>query len=288
MTTKTFEVVGLIPAAGYARRLALSTGSKELLPVPDQTNANMQEPIAAGLVRQMQAADCARVFFITRSDKADIAQTFGGGARYNIPIGYLMIEDSWGPPFTLASAFAFAPGAGFAFGFPDIMIEPADSMAQIVTHLRGSRADVVIGTFPAQANQGVDLVTTDHDKLVTGVMPKEENPDWPRNGKTWLLAAWRPSFTAFFASTLDKLREQMTSKHGNREPSSQPDLPTGKVFSNALLAGLRIECVHFPHGRFLAIGSPDRLALAANFYQTSSFQHDHPPFTLLWSRWICF
>lgn len=262
MTPESFELVGLIPAAGHARRLASRTGSKELIPVPDDANTGLQGPVAAGLLKQMVGAHCARVFFITRAEKADIAKAFGSGNHYHVPIGYVMIEDSWGPPFTLAAAFKFAPGAGFAIGFPDIMIDPPDAMGQLASRLRAGTADAVIGTFPAQAGQGVDLITSDANGVVTGIMPKEQNPSWPAKGKTWLLAAWRPSFTAFFEETLEQFRQQM-----HHEQSGQPDLPTGKIFAQALRAGLVIDSVHFQQGRFLDIGAPDRLAMATDFYR---------------------
>lgn len=262
MTTESFELVGLIPAAGHARRLASPAGSKELIPVPDHAETGLQRPVAAGLLNQMVGARCARVFFITRAEKADIAKAFGSGNHYHVPIGYVMIEESWGPPFTLAAAFKFAPGAGFAIGFPDIMIDPPDAMSQLASRLRSGNAEVVIATFPAQADQGVDLITSDENGVVTGIMPKEQNPSWPALGKTWLLAVWRPSFTEIFERTLEHFRKQM-----HHEQSEHPDLPTGKIFAQALQAGLVIESVHFEQGRFLDIGAPDRLAMATDFYQ---------------------
>ena len=262
MKTEPFELVGLIPAAGHARRLALANGSKELLPVPNGHCPDEQQPVTAGLLQQMLSARCARVFCITRAEKADIAQAFGSGARYHLPIAYLMIEDSWGPPFTLASAFKFAPGAGFAFGFPDIMVDPPDAMGHLASKLRSGKADVVMATFPARAGQGVDMADGDNDGPVTAIVPKEESPTWPADGKTWLLAVWRPSFTAFFEQALEGFREQMST-----QPTAVQDLPTGKIFAQAIKAGLTIESVHFPHGRFLDIGAPDRLTSANDFYR---------------------
>lgn len=264
MNPEPFELVGLIPAAGHARRLASRAGSKELIPVPDDVDIGLQRPVAAGLLKQMVGARCARVFFITRAEKADIAKAFGSGHQYHVPIGYVMIEDSWGPPFTLAAAFKFAPGAGFAIGFPDIMIDPPDAMSQLASRLHANKndADVVVATFPAHAGQGVDLITSDDHGLVTEIMPKEQNPAWPAQGKTWLLAVWRPSFTAFFERTLERFREQM-----NQEQTERPDLPTGKIFAQALQAGIVIDSVHFQQGRFLDIGEPDRLAMATDFYR---------------------
>lgn len=255
-------VVGLIPAAGRATRLGPLTGSKELLPVPTGDPAAGSRAAADYLVAQMAKAGCARAFFIVRSGKWDIAEHFGHGAVFGMPIGYLMMDAPYGPPFTIAQAFPFVGDAGIITGFPDILIEPDDAAARVVAHLRASSAQVVLATFPCGPGVGCDMAEAGPDQVVTRIVPKENDPVWKPDSRTWLLAAWRPTFTAFFARTiagLARVAEAMPS-------GSKPEWPMGAVLVAALAQGVRIECVHFPDGRFLDIGTPERLAQAARFF----------------------
>lgn len=280
---RRFEIVGLIPAAGHARRLGLSTGSKELLPVvqpfvaqppsnadtPDSNNAsvdNTPKPAAAFLLKQMADAGCQRAIFILRAGKWDIAQAFGTGENSGIPLAYVTIEDSWGPPFTLRQAFPFLADAGAATGFPDILIEPPDAMAQIINRLRHSDAQVVLATFPASREDDCDLAIAQATGKITKIAPKETDPPWNAGSRTWLLAAWRPTFTDFFQKTLSRFATEMACL----PTTAKRDLPMGALFSAALEAGLAIDSVHFPAGRFLDIGTPERFARADTFFSTPS------------------
>lgn len=258
-------IVGLIPAAGRATRLGDIPCSKELLPVGFQATPGvahpLPKPVAQYLVEQMQRAGCAQAFFIVRRGKWDIADYFADGRRFGLDIGYLMMREPWGPPFTLSQAVPFVGDATVVVGFPDILIQPPDALAQMIARLHATAADVVIGTFPACAEDCCDSVHADASGRVVRLVPKEDDPDPGEHRATWLLAAWGPRFTRFLRDQVQRLAEIARGSVGSKEP----EWPLGTVMAAAMRAGLAVDSVHFTHGAFLDIGIPYRLTEAARF-----------------------
>ncbi len=263
------RIVGLIPAAGRATRLGNIPCSKELLPVGFQTGAGdghpQPKPVSQYLVEQMRLAGCAQVFFIVRRGKWDIADYFGDGARFGLDIGYLMMREPWGPPFTLSQAVPFVGDATVAVGFPDILIHPPDALAQAVARLHATGADVVVGTFPAPLEDSSDCVQTDASGRVVRLIPKEDNPEGRDHRTTWILAVWGPRFTAFLRENVQQLAEMARARRASDKTGKEPEWPLGTVIAAAMQAGLAVDSVHFPHGAFLDIGAPERLVDAIRF-----------------------
>ena len=261
-------IVGLIPAAGLAKRLRLYSGSKELLPIESHNPNYPPRAVSEFLLEQMVRAGCNRVFFIIRPGKYDIIHHYSHGAEFGLPIGYLMMDTPYGPPFTISQAFPFIDGASVLTGFPDILMDPPDVCQQIVQRLFQCKADVVLATFPCGPEQGCDLAEVDNSGHLVKIVPKEYNPVWRNDSRTWLAAAWRPSFTSFFADIIRKLKAE-----GDAMPAdSNPEWPLGIIFVEALQANMNIEAVYFKQGRFLDIGTPERLAQAGAFL---SMQNEH-------------
>ena len=254
-------IIGLIPAAGLAKRLGLHSGSKELLPV--QTGVPNASPrvVSEFLLEQMARAGCQRVFFVIRPGKFDIIEHFDNGTNFGLPIGYLLMDAPYGPPFTISQAFPFIEGASVLTGFPDILMDPPDVCEQIVLKLRKSQADIVLATFPCGPEHGCDLAEVDAQGHIVKIVPKEYNPVWRDDSRTWLAAAWRHPFTTFFAAIVQKLRTEVEAMPAN----SNPEWPLGIILVEALKAGMTLEAVHFKKGRFLDIGTPERLAQASAF-----------------------
>jgi len=174
-----------------------------------------------------------------------------------------MMDAPYGPPFTISQAFPFIEGASVLTGFPDILMDPPDVCEQIVQKLHKSQADVVLATFPCGPEHGCDLAEVDAQGHIMKIVPKEYTPVWRDDSRTWLTATWRHSFTTFFADIVQKLKAE-----GNAMPaSSNPEWPLGVILVEAIKAGLTLETVHFPKGRFLDIGTPERLAQASAFIE---------------------
>ena len=258
----TPPIVGLIPAAGQAKRLGMGNGSKELLPIQTGSSDGLTRVAGDFLLEQMIRAGCQRVFFIIRPGKWDIIEHFNHGANFGCSVGYLMMNAPYGPPFTLSQAIPFIEGACVVTGFPDILLDPPDVCEQVVWQLHNSNADVVLATFPSKPEDGCDLAEVDSQGHVFKIVPKEYSPVWHKESRTWLIAAWRPSFTAFFAGVVHKLM----SKVDAMPIGSKPEWPLGVILVEALKAGMIINAVHFQEGRFLDIGTPERLIQATTFY----------------------
>ncbi|MFO1206888.1 MAG: NTP transferase domain-containing protein [Burkholderiales bacterium] len=276
------RIVGLIPAAGRATRLGEMPWSKELLPVGFQPGAGevhpQPKPVAQYLVEQMKRAGCGELFFIVRRGKWDIADYFGDGRRFGLDIGYLIVHEPWGPPFTLNQAVPFVGDATVVVGFPDILIHPPDALAQTVARLDATAADVVVGIFPAPPEDACDLVQSDASGRVLRLVPKEDDPDLGDPRSTWILAAWGPRFTAFLRARVLELAQIARAR--GRDEAKPPEWPVGSVIASAIETGLSVNSLHFAHGAFLDIGAPHRLVDAIRFPGVWDGQGQPP----VWSR----
>jgi glucose-1-phosphate thymidylyltransferase len=253
------RVIGLIPAAGRATRLGKIASSKEVMPAGRE-----QRPVAEYLVDQMRGAGADLIYFILRDGKWDIPAHFGDGERQQVPIGYLMMNAPWGPPFTLNQATPYLNDANVLVGFPDILLSPSNAFQSALSTLDDTGADAVLGTFSARQKDGCDLVTFDNNHKVTAVIPKENSPQWHDDSVAWLFAVWTPAFTRYFSNEVNKLEKQAQAMPAQ----PQPEWPVGTILDNAVADGMDIRSVHFEKGQFLDIGEPDRLLQATSFPDT--------------------
>ncbi|MEZ5652245.1 MAG: NTP transferase domain-containing protein [Burkholderiaceae bacterium] len=260
--------IAVIPAAGRATRLGELPCSKELLPVGffEHRGRIRPKPVSRYLLEQFFRSGCRRVVFVVREQKWDIARYYGCGADLGMSVGYAMMDEPYGPPFTIAQALPFVGEAPVMTGFPDILLDPPDAFAQAWRALGESDADVMLGTFPAGPGDVTDLVSGplapgSRHGSVARLEPKEDDPVWSDDCDTWLFAIWRGRFSHFMVDALAQLRARARAA----VPGSEPEWPLGTVMAMALADGLRIERLHFPAGRFLDVGAPDRLARAGMF-----------------------
>ena len=90
------EIVGLIPAAGQARRLAPLPCSKEVFPVGfepvDAKGVGRPKPVCIFLLEKMAAAGAWKVYIVLRDGKWDIPSYLGDGSRYGLSLAYLMMR----------------------------------------------------------------------------------------------------------------------------------------------------------------------------------------------------
>ncbi|MEZ5657383.1 MAG: hypothetical protein R3E83_02295 [Burkholderiaceae bacterium] len=260
--------IAIIPAAGRATRLGELPCSKELIPVGffNDGGRARPKPVSRYLLEQFVRSGCRRAFFVLREQKWDIARYYGAGVSMGMDIGYLMMNEPYGPPFTIAQALPFVGDAPIMTGFPDILLEPPDAFAQAWRALSEGDADVMLGSFPAGPGDSTDLVSGPRPAgarvgPVRRLEPKEANPVWDTDCDTWLFAIWRAPFSRYLAQALDQLRLRVPAA----AQISPPEWPLGTILAMALADGLRIDRIHFPQGRFLDVGAPDRLARAGDF-----------------------
>jgi NDP-sugar pyrophosphorylase family protein len=164
--------VGLVPAAGYARRLQPLAGSKEMCEVGGR-------PVLDFLLDRMEAASCAEIRVVTRPDKPDVvahARTRGATVVLARPAS---VSES-----LLAGLDGVPHENPVVFGFPDTLWGPDDGFAALLAAL-GPGVDVALGIFRAEAPSRSDVVTLDAER-VSAIHVK---PDEPPSTLVWGCAA---------------------------------------------------------------------------------------------------
>ena len=264
------RLVGLIPAAGRGTRLAPLPFSKELMPVgfthASEGADRKPKPVSQYLLERMRLAGAEQVFFITRPGKGDIADYYGDGSRLGLRFAYLQAGLPWGPPFSLAQAVPFIGDARVVFGFPDILIDPVDSFTPLLARQDETGADVVLGLFHATAREPGDVITRDDATgRILNLETKEERPQRPDHYTCWMFAVWNGRFSMFLHEECGRLAEQARARIAADPQGKAPEWPVGAVIAAAIRAGLHVNSVWFPRGRFLDIGEPDGITAAAAF-----------------------
>lgn len=250
------KVIGLIPAAGLAKRLQPLPCSKEIYPVGIQNGVEEGEvrpKVAAQyLLENMREAGVDDIFIIIRDGKWDIPSYFGDGYNLGLNLGYLMMRRPYGTPYTLDQAYPFVKDALIVTGFPDIIFTPQDALAQLLGQHFRTQADIVLGLFLASNPQKVDMVAFDEDGWVESIVIK---PQQSTLSYCWITAVWTPAFTEFLHTYLE-----------THDPQDQPELYVGHVIQAAIDSGMKANSVLFPTGTNIDIGTPDDL-----FRMRSSF-----------------
>jgi glucose-1-phosphate thymidylyltransferase len=135
-----------------------------------------------------------------------------------------------------------------ALGFPDILFAADDAFSRAIDHQARSGADVVLGLFPADRPQAVDVVALDASARVTRIVPK---PRQTELAHTWGLAVWTPAFTEFLHESLGR-RPVPVGGVG--------ELFVGDVIQDSIRSGMKVEGIHVSDAPYLDIGTPETLA----------------------------
>jgi dTDP-glucose pyrophosphorylase len=257
------SVVGLVPAAGRARRIAPLPCSKEIFPVGFRRDAQGEvRPRVAShdLFAKFARAGASRTYVILREGKWDIPAYFVDGGIVGLDLAYIVIAESIGPPDTLDRAYPFVSQDTVVFGFPDILFGPDDVFEKLLAKLAEADADVVLGLYEAQDSTSMDMVKIDQDGRVQAILLK---PPTTELRYAWVCAVWSPAFTEFMHTFVQRARGRGDAdKDAYRQIDSQGDLPFGAVMKGAIEAGLRVWGLVFPEDSYNDIGVPDHLVEA--------------------------
>jgi glucose-1-phosphate thymidylyltransferase len=245
------EVVGLLPAAGQATRIAPLPCSKELYPVGfrpvDEGRSVRPKVVCQYLLEKMQFAGITKTYIVLREGKWDIPTYFGDGSMLKICLAYLVIRPSPGVPYTLDHAYPFVREAVVAFGFPDILFHSDDAFVRLLARQAVTKADVVLGLFPTDQPQKWDMVDLDDDGRIQAIAIK---PHETPLRYAWSIAVWTPTFSHFMHEYLGTVR------------TVPRELIVSDIFTVAIQNGLRIDGVLFPNDTCLDIGTPEDLMAA--------------------------
>jgi len=242
------EVIGLIPAAGWATRMGQLPFSKELYPVALKPTgddpAPQPRPVCEFLLESLRSAGVSRILVIVRDGKWDIPRHLEDGSKFGLSIGHLIKEGKRGAPYTIDCAYPYVCDAVVAMGFPDMAFECPDGFRACLDRLGAGDVDVVLGLFPADHPELVDMVAPDRNGLVTDIAIKPAETDLTL---CWGIAVWRPSFSDFLHRWA-----------AGDEPASarlgEPYL--GDALRAAMAAGLRVAAVQVSATPFVDVGTP--------------------------------
>jgi glucose-1-phosphate thymidylyltransferase len=263
LNNSTYDIVGIIPAAGRGTRIAPLPLSKELFPIGFQNSNNDARPkvVSHYLLEQMINAGIERCFIILGNGKWDIPAYFGNGERFGINLAYSVIHDSPGTPYTLDSVYPFLSDSLVALGFPDIMFSDNDVYCQLRSAFQSRHCDVLLGLFPADQPHLSDMVALDPVGKVDRIVIKPEQTTLTH---TWGIALWTPVFSKFMHEWLSNIDfskpERLDARHGHGE------LFVGDVIQAAIEAGLNVEAVTVSEQPYLDIGTPQNLIRAIQTY----------------------
>lgn len=252
------EVIGLIPAGGQAHRIAPLPCSKEIFPIGFSARTEKQEGrpkvVAQYVLEQMRTAGIDKVYIILREGKWDIPAYFGDGMALSLHLGYLMMGVPFGVPYTLDQAYPFVRGAIVALGWPDILLDAEDAFTRILQCLTSYDADVVLGLFPTERPEKVDMVDVADDGYVRQIVIK---PRHTTLRYTWGNAVWAPLFTEFL--------HQYVETH-KATAANQSEVFVGDILQAAIRAGLRVIAMPISSTPCLDIGTPEDLLKAIRLY----------------------
>lgn len=267
--SKQLDVVGIMPAAGQGKRLAPMPCSKELFPVgfrlANGRNEFRPKVVSHYLLEKFSKAGIKKVYVILRQGKWDIPAYFCDGAMLDMHLAYLVIAESSGPPDTVDRVYPFVIDNVIAFGFPDIMFGPDNVYRCLLQRQQRTKADIVLGLFPAHDCRAMDMVDIDRNGSIRDMVLK---PVRTQLRYAWLCGVWTPVFTEFLHRFVASYYSGKVRRSGSRKIDAQGDLPVGAVLQAAIRQGIRAEGVTFPDETYIDIGTPAHMGEAIQRYGT--------------------
>jgi glucose-1-phosphate thymidylyltransferase len=259
------EFVGLVPAAGSARRLNPIPCSKEVLPIGHQQNgASLNFKVACQyLLEKLRASGINKVYLVIKKGKWDILSCLGDGSREELHIAYLVTDLNAGVPYTLDLAYPFIMNKCVAFGFPDIIFDAEYVFETLRDRLMASSADIVLGLFPADQPRHVDIVSIGPNHEVREIYIKPVKTDLRL---TWGTAVWTPAFTDYMHSYIANRETSYDPSVQGASNAAAEELFVGDVVRSAIQDGLKVDGIQVSTQPFLDIGIPENLVKAMKKY----------------------
>jgi len=244
--------IGLLPAAGRARRLAPLRYPKELLPISyeqDGTGGMRARAVAEYAIEAIRLAEVVRVLVVVAPWKMDIVSYIGDGRQFGVDVGYLYQQDARGLPPALDLASPWCHGGHTVFALPDTIFEPRDALRTLRALYLDERADLALAVFPTPEPHRLGPVVLDGRRVVRVL----DKPAVPPAANTWAAGIWNDDFTALLHDSNSASGASGASETGGvgREPV------LGDVFERAIHEGMRVVGLEFRDGSFTDIGTPD-------------------------------
>ncbi len=236
-----FPVIGLIPAAGSARRLGSGvTSSKEILIVGGR-------PVYVHLLDAFASGGIDQTVIVVRHTKSDLLTSIE--SQPDRVIEPVVIDSSDSELYSVRRGVEETREATIALGYPDILFQPRTAYRDLLAQQRRDGADVVLGLFPFDSPEKVDMVALDGRGKPRDILIKQDTSELRY---AWALAVWTRRFSDYL---IDSWVPEPTG-------SESPEPSVGHVIRQALEDGVGVDCVMFDDGWLLDIGTPEDLARA--------------------------
>lgn len=252
------DLIGLIPAAGLATRIAPLPMSKELFPIGFARAAGgepLPQPVCCYLLAQMRRAGAGRAVIVLRAGKWDIPAYLGDGGRTGMALAYVVTAGTAGVAESIDLAQPFVRDARVAFGFADVVLTPDDVLARLRRRQDQGGADVVVAAYRARDPRLVGMIDIDPAGRVRRVI---EKPAASTLTHMWIAALWRPRFTAFLHANLGAI----TAAKAATSTGRAGEVSASDALQAALDHGLAIEAEVIEDGSYRDIGTPRELMAA--------------------------
>ncbi len=183
--------IGLIPAAGYARRLGNIDGSKEMLQVRSKFGF---EPVCHSLIRQFETAGIKEIVIITRPDKYDLIDHINNKLNFNVKIKKVLINKTESTLESICAAYQYIKGKIVYLGFPDMLLSPQNAMKLLSDTISQTKADLVLGAFLTEDPGKVDMIDFDSNGKLTKLVIKDSQVNYKY---AWVISCWKSTFTNY-------------------------------------------------------------------------------------------
>jgi len=260
------EIVGVIPAAGWATRIAPLPFSKEVYPIgfsiTGKNNTIRPKVVCQYLLERLQLAGIKKTYVVLRDGKWDIPAYFKDGHTLNMNLAYLIMRIPFGVPYSVDQAYPFVKDEVVAFGFPDHIFQPENAFSRLLKKQAKTHADIVLGLAPIDKPQNWDMVDLTKDGRIHRIHIKQPRINLPHG---WFIAVWTPVFSNFMHQYLISHHHKIHRQNNSENALAlEPELHMGDIFQLAIEEGLSNETVIFPKGSCIDIGSPEDLIKALN------------------------
>lgn len=191
------ELIGLIPAAGYATRLKYPI-AKELWPV--QVHDRIF-PLIEQTILNMYQAGCDHHVYVMRGDKPEIMKHVSTVLPKHIHKSYTCqnyqstVSTSPGLVDAINSAQHLIKNKTVLFGMPDTLVQPTECY-QGLLELIDQGADIAMGLFKTNQPQKFGMVEFDCLKEPFPVEKIIDKPEKSDLKYMWGILAWKAPFTA--------------------------------------------------------------------------------------------
>jgi dTDP-glucose pyrophosphorylase len=215
-------MLGIIPAAGAARRLQPLPFSKELLPVGSRVLDGSERPRAVSelIVERLICGGATRLCFIIAPRKVDILSYYGASVS-GVPVSYVVQPEPLGLCDAIFRALPFAERDEYvAIGLPDTVWFPVDALRAL------PEKELGMLLFPVAEPQHFDAVVTDEADAVLEVQVKRAMPS-----TSWIWGA------------LGMPKPILDALHGLWQARSPRDEYIGSVINEYLRGGGRARGV---------------------------------------------